>query len=117
MTKILTKEGAKLHLVTVDDLPICRPLHKSPKEWIGFEITGDMSLRSWLDDANHCLNCEIMLQGWAFNQFTKQIIAFMDAVGVQDFPIQFIGPARWEYASQSKWPDAKIIKGDGYKRR
>jgi hypothetical protein len=118
MTKILTKEGAKRHLVNQSDQPLCFGFNRGSRAtWTGYEIQDMLLSRWWAEDEKRCHNCASIFRLWAFTQFKEQVIDFISKSGLSDFPIEILKGGSWHYSNVSRWPDAKIIKGDGYKRR
>ena len=113
MATIMTKEGAKLHLVTKDGEPLCRPFVRTRAfDWEGYNTSKSMALAAWLKDDNHCKNCARMMELWGWTQFEKQIVAFLDSERLMDFPVEFVGVSKsqWTYSRFSIWPDTKIVK-------
>ncbi len=110
MAKIMTKEGAKLHLVTTNGEPLCRPLVKARVfNWDGYNTSKSMRLTAWMEDDNHCKNCEQMFRYWAFSQFERQITLFFDLEMIKEFPVTFSSDgSTWEYSNTPLWPKAKI---------
>ena len=111
MAKIMTKDGAKLHLVTSDGEPLCRPhVRKRVFDWEGYNTSKSMQLTAWLDDDNHCKNCQQMLDIWTCSQFRRQVASFLDLEMVKEFPIKFSRNGNeWEYSNTPLWPKAKLI--------
>ena len=117
MTKILTKEGAKRHLVNQSGQPLCFGFNRGSRAtWQGYEIS-DMVLTEWVKSEESCSNCRQIFRHWAFTQFKNQIIEFISNSGLSAFPITIEKDGNFSFDSTSRWPGAKIIKGDGYKRK